>query len=408
MQASDADIRPTRRPGATYRLRRIHESFDRASLESALCTYFRIDKDGLTIHSLAYDAPYSHLSRQKVATVTFQTVPQSLKAGNRWQVKILLPQGGPYTVYFDTTFEGFTPLTPAEKEDDTHIDCILIHGWAGHSIGSFSSPNGDWFWPRDGLCHNIPKLRVWLYGYSSDLRDSGSINDAYEYADTFRRALIDARNSSDPKVAQKPLIYIVHSLGGWILQDTIIRMSASNHVDDKVNMNMTKGALLFGVPSQGMESQQLISLLQENNLPAVYTAGLLDERYGFRLRMNQVYDFYKACSGSNAVVYAFYETEETHTVLRDSETQRWARNGPKALLVSQNSATYGCLERRNMISWKSGHNDMLKLRRDDMQYEALLSRLREMVQTIESNQAGKTTLVKARTVMLMLMNKQIK
>ena len=93
-------------------------------------------------------------------------------------------------------------------------------------------------------------------------------------------------------------------------------MATSDHTDDKNNLSMTKGALLFGVPNQGMKSQQLISLLQEDDLPAVYTANLLDERYGSKLRVRQAHDFYKACSRNNTIVYAFYETEKTSTVCR--------------------------------------------------------------------------------------------
>ena len=125
MQQLHGDTRPPRRIKANYRLRGIHESFDRISLESALCSYFSIRKDGLTIHSLAYDTPYNHSSRQKVATITFQTMPEMLEAGNQWQAKILHPRRESEelcTVYFDTTFEGFTPLTAAEKEDDTRIE----------------------------------------------------------------------------------------------------------------------------------------------------------------------------------------------------------------------------------------------------------------------------------------------
>ena len=93
-------------------------------------------------------------------------------------------------------------------------------------------------------------------------------------------------------------------------------MAVSDHADDKINLSMTRGALLFGVPSLGMESQKLIELLQEGNLPAMYTAGLLDERFGFTLRMRQADDFHSICSKNNAIMYAFYETEETPTVCR--------------------------------------------------------------------------------------------
>ena len=93
-------------------------------------------------------------------------------------------------------------------------------------------------------------------------------------------------------------------------------MAISDHTDDKISLSMTKGALLFGVPNQGMKSQQLISLLQEDDLPAVYTASLLDERYGSKLRTRRVYDFYRACSRNDTIVYVFYETEKTSTVCR--------------------------------------------------------------------------------------------
>ena len=124
-QDPSGDMHPIRRARATYRVRGIHESFDRISLERELCAYFDIEKDGFIIHSLAYDAPYGRSSRQKVATATFKTTPERLRAGTRWQAEIPFPRGEPQelcTIYFDTAFEGFTPLTAAEQEDDTHTE----------------------------------------------------------------------------------------------------------------------------------------------------------------------------------------------------------------------------------------------------------------------------------------------
>ena len=93
-------------------------------------------------------------------------------------------------------------------------------------------------------------------------------------------------------------------------------MAVSNNSDDKMNLDMVKGALLFGVPNLGMDNQEIIGLLQEDDLPAVYTASLLDERSGFRQRMKQADDFHDACSKKDAVMYAFYETEKTSRVCR--------------------------------------------------------------------------------------------
>ena len=97
---------------------------------------------------------------------------------------------------------------------------------------------------------------------------------------------------------------------------TIIRMAASDNSDDQITLGATKGVLLFGVPTTGMDNQEIIGLLQEDNLPAAYTAGLLDERYGFRQHMKQADDFHDACAKSKAIMYAFYEIEKTPTVCR--------------------------------------------------------------------------------------------
>lgn len=93
-------------------------------------------------------------------------------------------------------------------------------------------------------------------------------------------------------------------------------MAVGNSPDDKMNLDMVKGALLFGVPNLGMDNQEIIGLLQEDDLPAVYTASLLDERSGFRQRMKQTDDFHDACSKRDAIMYAFYETEKTPKVCR--------------------------------------------------------------------------------------------
>ena len=116
-----AETRPARRTKGTFRLREINAIFDRESLQDALCSHFTIEKDGITLHSVAYDAPYGRSSRQKIATVTFKSIPEILQIGNRWPIKLPLPGESKELcdVCFDTTFEGFTPLTPAELEDDT-------------------------------------------------------------------------------------------------------------------------------------------------------------------------------------------------------------------------------------------------------------------------------------------------
>ena len=111
----------TRQSRTTYRLRGIHESFDRVSLENALCIHFGIENNAIILHSLAHDIGLS--SRRKVATVTFKTVPDKLEVRGMWTEKIPLPgKQELYDIIFDTMFKGFTPLTAAELEKSTTME----------------------------------------------------------------------------------------------------------------------------------------------------------------------------------------------------------------------------------------------------------------------------------------------
>ena len=76
--------------------------------------------------------------------------------------------------------------------------CIVIHDLGGHAFGSFRSvsPDSTYMWLRDSLPKHFAQLRVWIYGYDSNLRDTESIADLYEFAATFRRDLCILRGKT--------------------------------------------------------------------------------------------------------------------------------------------------------------------------------------------------------------------
>lgn len=67
--------------------------------------------------------------------------------------------------------------------------CIVIPGWGGHPIGSFMAEDSPYLWVLDGLGSDFPQLRVWTYGYGSNLMQQGPCEDIYEFADSFVRSL---------------------------------------------------------------------------------------------------------------------------------------------------------------------------------------------------------------------------
>ncbi|KAM0803761.1 hypothetical protein BDR22DRAFT_800723, partial [Usnea florida] len=278
---------------------------------------------------------------------------------------------------FDTHFNGFTPLSPADRVSRP-IDCIVIPGWGGHALGSFRSSKSPYVWLRDSLPRHCPELRIWTYGYPSLLTDEKSSADPYEFAERFRIGLRILRQQTKTADEVRPLIFIAHSLGGWIFKDTMIQMRKSPNEVDQETVLSTYGALFFGVPTQGMDVQAIANMVQ--NLPARYISALLNQKDGFRLRQRQHNDFCQAFDYKDSRIVQFFELEKSPTVIQDPETKKWSRSGPLALLVNPDSATHG-------RAWETGseytfslagnHSSMIKFQNDRNDYPIVRSCLQQ-------------------------------
>jgi len=87
-------------------------------------------------------------------------------------------------------------------------------------------------WLRDSLAKDVPRLRVFIYGYACDLTTADSISGVDDYADTLRRLLRDMRGQDNvgaldfacisPLTTKTgppvPVVFIAHSLGGMVLK----------------------------------------------------------------------------------------------------------------------------------------------------------------------------------------------
>ena len=118
----------------------------------------------------------------------------------------------------DKDFYGFTPLyTP---EGDIEVDIIAITGLAGHAFGSWAaSPH---MWLRDFLPEDLPRARILLYGYDSNLAGSQSKNILTDLSNTFVVKLHTMRSLSRSEL--RPIVLIGHSLGCLIIKDALIEM----------------------------------------------------------------------------------------------------------------------------------------------------------------------------------------
>ncbi|KAI4145941.1 MAG: hypothetical protein LQ340_006105 [Diploschistes diacapsis] len=143
-------------------------------------------------------------------------------------------------------------------------------------------------------------------------------------------------------------------------------MSRSNDLDDEFLLQSTYGALFFGVPSQGMEVADLMSMAQGH--PAQYTVNLLNQQLGFRLRTRLQGEFCEAFAYKDSKIVHFYEQEMSATMIQEAESKRWVRKGPKVLLVTPASATCGRYWEKGsdyLVSLPGDHSTMVKFSEND-------------------------------------------
>ena len=114
----------------TYRITRINEAFDMPRLSQAIQSLFQLKDNQFKIHSLAYDASDETEPPWKVATISFRTRPthmqNSLDDQSQWGFEIRSSLTDPTEcsrIFFDTHFNGFTPLSPAESGRKYTIEC---------------------------------------------------------------------------------------------------------------------------------------------------------------------------------------------------------------------------------------------------------------------------------------------
>ncbi|KAF2655410.1 hypothetical protein K491DRAFT_778721 [Lophiostoma macrostomum CBS 122681] len=355
-----------------WRVRQVPESWTSKKLQSALSVCLKTGIAEVTIQSLATDFGQQGDGSSRTATVTFGKAPAPLLASTNGVFKLSqfddYHDSGPQ-VFIDKDFVGFTPLSPVDNDSKHAIQCVLIHGLGGHAIASFTDDTTGFMWPRDKLPQAYPALQVWTYGYSSSLLDEDSNSNVYEWAESFKLHLrIHRRLCAINRRHPFPLIYIAHSLGGLILKEAMISMSrASESSEDRANILSSYGCLFFGVPSQGMDTANILTMIE--NPSARYTLVQLDQQVGFRLRKRQHADFRSAFHFEDSQVVHFFERDKTATLKLNVTTNKWERKGEKVRLVTPESATFGGVGNDsddNSISIGADHSNMVKFRMSDV------------------------------------------
>ncbi|KAI8966751.1 TPR-like protein [Daldinia sp. FL1419] len=166
-------------------------------------------------------------------------------------------RGHPQTTWEDrSTRRGEDMLTIRQRIRNRFSRRKLIHNindndgadeGGGHEGLRGSSMQHGVFWPRDYLVKDLPKARVWTYGYNADVIGeifrANNKNSISQHGQDLRvRIERDITGSGH----SEPIIFVAHSLGGIIVKYAMWK--------SRISSSQTKLIIFLGTPHRGSEA----------------------------------------------------------------------------------------------------------------------------------------------------------
>ncbi|KAL7906988.1 hypothetical protein GGI35DRAFT_482355 [Trichoderma velutinum] len=316
-----------------YRLRGIPPYMDRLSVAQLVRPFLSDGKlEDIRVASLALSCDIRIENRTKTATLNLKTLPEVVRdapAAGEWHLPVhALPE---HSLILDDTFYGLTPLNDVAMSQHQY-DCIVISGLASHPMGSWQPRGKDksFMWIRDKLPELVPGVRFILHGYDTKLVGSKSFQTVTDLANNLINAL-KAGGWSSP--SSKELTFLAHSLGGVVLKECF-RMLADSEVFSECILQKTKGAIFFGVPSEGMDIEDIHTMLRDQPNKDALVAEI-SNRSSFLPSLEEHISGIFQLRGMK--LYWAYETQKTPTVKLVNGA--YGRSGSETILVSRESAT---------------------------------------------------------------------
>ncbi|RFU34689.1 hypothetical protein B7463_g1659, partial [Scytalidium lignicola] len=337
----------------------------------------------ITTRSLAVSPDPNKLT----AVVYFKEIPEKLSSKTFLQTQELkVPIPTPIAddnkesvetlewITFDTHFRNLTILWSVNPDAgyDHTLDICAVSGLGAHAWGSFRERGGPFMWLVDSLPREFRGARIMTYGFETKLKNNTSTQNLKDLAKYLLSDLENLRKSP-PRV---PLVFIAHSLGGLVVKQAMISARREKNHDF---VNSIKGALFFGVPSEGMDIRSLRPIVEGQPNEALLMA--LEIGSSDLQAQNEVYCTFFDDYLEPPVAF-FYENKLSKTA-REVEKGKWKLDGPLTHLVSASSATCGfCMQPRGRIcqSLEKDHSELVKFNGpDDGEYKHVLPILTKII-----------------------------
>ncbi|KAI0420903.1 Alpha/Beta hydrolase protein [Xylaria grammica] len=148
---------------------------------------------------------------------------------------------------------------------------IFLHGLTGHRERTWTAAGEDKPWPESLLPSDLPTARIITYGYDADVvhltRPAGQ-NTVREHATSLINDLTSLRADANGR----PIIFVVHSLGGLVCQDALLVCNNPNENIQRDILLSTRGIAFLGTPHAGADLERfatavanIVSLVKKPN-----------------------------------------------------------------------------------------------------------------------------------------------
>ncbi|EFZ00704.1 kinesin light chain-like protein [Metarhizium robertsii] len=258
--------------------------------------------------------------------------------------------------------------------EDAKIDIVAVHGLGAQGFSSWvtSDSNGGKPkpWLKELLGADIPNARIMTYGYISDGRSYGFLVGDLVHGWAVKLAYQLARKRQGDKASRRPLFFIAHSLGGWIVKRALIhsREAADRQLRD-IELS-TCGVAFLGTlsPRRPSSPSPLVQVIRRttSNLTDLDTSRA-DTEYSSQQRLadnmewlNYEMEAFKAIA-DNLLRLSFYETEKTQDGF--VVDRRFSMAGSDGV----------------QIGLKATHSDLVRFHGRDDNYQVFISNFRDMV-----------------------------
>lgn len=204
------------------------------------------------------------------------------------------------------------------NEGETAIDVVAVHGLQGDAYKTWEHENGS-LWLRDFLPSDIPNARIMTFGYDSTVAFGRSVTKIEDTALELLNHLSAKRTRLAPGTPSKPIVFICHSLGGYVVKKALVlahdRNSSLGYRDVLAS---TKAIAFLGVPHEGSDSARwadfATNLLKSSSIDASPNTTIVsDLEKGSTDLAIIAQQFVEKVP--DMIIYTFYETDRLHGVL---------------------------------------------------------------------------------------------